>query len=80
MQSADRILDAPDIIDDYYLNVVDWSASNQLAVALASTAFIWNADNGAITPLLEAAGISICIYINFGLCTNREGGIMKNGD
>jgi len=60
-QSADRILDAPDIIDDYYLNLVDWSQSNQLAVALGSTAFIWNADNGAITPLLEAAdGEYIC--------------------
>eukprot|EP00088_Acartia_fossae_P001071 TRINITY_DN10405_c0_g1_i10.p1 TRINITY_DN10405_c0_g1~~TRINITY_DN10405_c0_g1_i10.p1 ORF type:complete len:515 (-),score=107.39 TRINITY_DN10405_c0_g1_i10:534-2021(-) len=55
-QSAERILDAPDFIDDYYLNVVDWSANNHLAVALDSTVYIWNANNGAITPLFECTG------------------------
>eukprot|EP00961_Rhodomonas_salina_P222304 3006407-Rhodomonas_salina.1 len=31
-KSPDKILDAPDIVDDYYLNLLDWSPSNILAV------------------------------------------------
>ena len=32
----ERILDAPDLVDDYYLNLLDWSKScNKLAVSLA---------------------------------------------
>ena len=37
----ERILDAPDIVNDYYLNPIDWSATNLLAVALANTVYIW---------------------------------------
>jgi hypothetical protein len=29
-----KILDAPNLCDDFYLNLVDWSAANTLAVAL----------------------------------------------
>ena len=32
---AERILDAPKLLDDFYLNLLDWSESNVLAVALA---------------------------------------------
>jgi len=45
-QTAERILDAPEILDDFYLNLVDWSENNQVAVALASSVWIWNADTG----------------------------------
>jgi len=34
-QYPEKILDAPDIVDDYYLNLLDWSADNILAVCLA---------------------------------------------
>ncbi|XP_059057333.1 cell division cycle protein 20 homolog [Achroia grisella] len=51
-QAPDRILDAPDILDDYYLNLVDWSASNILAVALNNTVYLWNAMTGQIEQLL----------------------------
>ena len=33
-QAADRILDAPDLRSDFYLNTLDWSASNVVAIAL----------------------------------------------
>lgn len=42
-QAPDRILDAPDIVDDYYLNLIDWSPNNILAAALGSTVYLWNA-------------------------------------
>lgn len=46
-----RILDAPDLLDDYYLNLVDWSDTNWLAVALGQTVFLWNAGSGDIQEL-----------------------------
>ncbi len=33
--SAEKILDAPDIKDDYYLNLLDWSSKGVLAIGLA---------------------------------------------
>lgn len=55
-QAPDRILDAPDIIDDYYLNLMDWSANNLLAVALGSNVYLWNASTGNIEQLPELEG------------------------
>ena len=46
-----KILDAPDLLDDYYLNLVDWGANGRLAVALASTVYAWNAGDGSIAEL-----------------------------
>ena len=31
-QSPERILDAPDLLDDYYLNLLDWNSENILGV------------------------------------------------
>ena len=30
-QQPDRILDAPDLVDDYYLNLLDWSSTNAVS-------------------------------------------------
>ncbi|XP_077981663.1 cell division cycle protein 20 homolog [Glandiceps talaboti] len=49
----ERILDAPDIIDDYYLNLIDWSCNNHLAVALHGNVYLWNAGNGEIQRLMQ---------------------------
>lgn len=48
----ERILDAPDIINDYYLQLIDWSFSNILAVALKNEVYLWNAATGNIDNLL----------------------------
>uniref|UniRef100_A0A8C4NCX2 Cell division cycle 20 homolog n=1 Tax=Eptatretus burgeri TaxID=7764 RepID=A0A8C4NCX2_EPTBU len=37
----ERVLDAPGLIDDFYLNLVDWGDNNRLAVALAQTVYVW---------------------------------------
>ncbi|KAJ1484004.1 WD40-repeat-containing domain protein [Baffinella frigidus] len=55
-KSPDKILDAPDIVDDYYLNLLDWSPSNILAVALGQSVFLWNATTGATHKLVETTG------------------------
>jgi cell division cycle 20, cofactor of APC complex len=46
-----RILDAPDLMDDYYLNLVSWSDTNVVAVALGQTVYLWNAGTGDIQEL-----------------------------
>jgi len=46
-----RVLDAPDLLDDYYLNLLSWSDTNILAVALANTVYLWNAGTGDIQEL-----------------------------
>ena len=38
-----KVLDAPELQDDYYLNLLDWSSTNILAVGLGSAVYLWNA-------------------------------------
>ena len=51
-----RILDAPDLMDDYYLNLLSWSDTNVLAVALSNTVYLWNATSGDIQELCTFDG------------------------
>lgn len=51
-----RILDAPDLVDDYYLNLISWSDDNILAVALAHCVYLWNAATGEIQHLATVTG------------------------
>jgi cell division cycle protein 20 (cofactor of APC complex) len=51
-----RILDAPDLVDDYYLNLISWSQDNILAVALAHCVYLWNAGTGDIQHLTTIEG------------------------
>lgn len=46
-----RILDAPDLMDDYYLNLLDWGSNNTIAVALQQSVYLWNASSGSIEQL-----------------------------
>jgi len=47
-----RVLDCPELMDDYYLNLLDWGHNNIIAVALRKTVYLWNASNGSITNLV----------------------------
>ncbi|CAB9513400.1 cycle protein 20 homolog [Seminavis robusta] len=51
-----RILDAPGMMDDYYLNLLSWSDTNVLAVALTDTVYLWNASSGDIQELCTIEG------------------------
>ena len=46
-----KVLDAPALQDDFYLNLVDWSASNVLAVGLGSCVYLWSACTSKVTKL-----------------------------
>ena len=38
-----KVLDAPQLQDDFYLNLVDWNSKNVLAVGLNRAVYIWSA-------------------------------------
>ena len=66
-----RILDAPDLVDDYYLNLLSWSQNNVLAVALGQAVYLWNAETGAIDELMQCSDpddyvTSLSWSVNFG--------------
>lgn len=39
--------------DDFYLNLVDWSAQNILAVSLESSVYVWNATTSTVQELCD---------------------------
>ncbi|KAL6541440.1 hypothetical protein OROGR_010926 [Orobanche gracilis] len=51
-QTSERTLDAPDLMDDYYLNLLDWGSSNVLSIALGSTVYLWDASDGNTSELV----------------------------
>jgi hypothetical protein len=51
-KAPSRILDAPELVDDYYLNLVSWGSNNVLAVALGQCVYLWEAETGNIKHLL----------------------------
>lgn len=52
--APERVLDAPGLIDDYYLNLLDWSSGNQVAIGLERSVYVWSADEGSVSCLLES--------------------------
>lgn len=40
-----KVLDAPSLADDFYLNLVDWSAQGVVAVGLGASVYLWSATN-----------------------------------
>ena len=81
------MLDAPDLRDDFYLHLLDWSKNNHMAVALHDTLFVWNAADGSIDELyckeseeeyISCVSWVVSIYHNHKyfinqLCENNSG-------
>ncbi|CAI5496412.1 unnamed protein product [Closterium sp. Naga37s-1] len=44
-QVAEKTLDAPGVVNNFYLQLIDWSISNLVAVAIGTSVFIWNGKN-----------------------------------
>ena len=40
-QKPFKILPAPNLLDDFYLNLLDWSSNNDIAVALGNSVHLW---------------------------------------
>jgi cell division cycle 20-like protein 1 (cofactor of APC complex) len=50
-----KVLDAPNLQDDFYLNLVDWSSQNVLSVALGSCVYLWDANNNKVSKFCDLA-------------------------
>ncbi|KAL2888169.1 Fizzy-related protein -like protein [Ceratocystis lukuohia] len=46
-----KVLDAPELADDFYLNLVDWGSANVLGVGLGSSVYLWNAQTSRVNKL-----------------------------
>ncbi|KAK1270575.1 Protein FIZZY-RELATED 3 [Acorus gramineus] len=56
-----KVLDAPSLQDDFYLNLVDWSSQNVLAVGLGTCVYLWTASTSKVTKLCDLGpSDSIC--------------------
>uniref|UniRef100_A0AC35TQB8 WD_REPEATS_REGION domain-containing protein n=1 Tax=Rhabditophanes sp. KR3021 TaxID=114890 RepID=A0AC35TQB8_9BILA len=53
-----KVLDAPELQDDFYLNLVDWSAENMLSVGLNTCVYLWSASNSQVVKLCDLASES----------------------
>ena len=48
-----RVLDAPDLADDFYLNLLDWSQTDTLAVGLSQNTYLWTAPTATVHKLCD---------------------------
>ena len=48
-----KVLDAPQLTDDFYLNLLDWSPSNVLSVGLGNCVYLWNASTSKVVKLCD---------------------------
>ena len=70
-QNPERILDAPNLEDDYYLNLLDWGSMNILSVALGNEVYLWNGDTTETSLLMtsqEENPITSVSWMNSGNC------------
>ncbi|KAH8826824.1 WD40 repeat-like protein [Flagelloscypha sp. PMI_526] len=51
-----RVLDAPELAEDFYLNLVDWSSTNILGVGLGSCVYLWSAQDANVNKLCDVSG------------------------
>lgn len=61
----ERVLDAPGMADDFYLNLLSWSALNIVAVALTENTYVWKADSGDVVHVGEAPEGSYVSSVDF---------------
>ncbi|KAJ3146359.1 ubiquitin-protein transferase activating protein [Irineochytrium annulatum] len=55
----EKVLDAPGLADDYYLNLLDWSCGNVMGVGLDKSVFVWNGTSGAVGELARPEGVRL---------------------
>jgi len=54
-----KVLDAPNLQDDFYLNLLEWSSQNVLSVALDTALYFWNANNNKVVRFMDLSPHSI---------------------
>jgi cell division cycle 20-like protein 1 (cofactor of APC complex) len=62
-----KVLDAPALQDDYYLNLVDWSHNNVLSVALSSSVYLWSACTSKVSKLCDFGTSDVVTSVSWAL-------------
>lgn len=71
----ERVLDAPGMVDDFYLNLISWSSLNVVAVALDESTYTWRADTGAVTHLTDVTDGTYVSSVDF----SKDGAFLAIG-
>ena len=50
-----KVLEVQNLEDDFYLNPIDWSKKNILAIALRDTIYLWSGIDGTVKKLCKAS-------------------------
>ncbi|KAK3826137.1 MAG: putative subunit of the anaphase promoting complex [Benniella sp.] len=66
-----KVLDAPELRDDFYLNLVDWSSKNVLGVGLGSCVYLWSALTSKVTQLCDLGAQDSGSYLAVGTDTGK---------
>jgi cell division cycle 20-like protein 1 (cofactor of APC complex) len=67
-----KILDAPSLLDDFYFNLVDWSAQNYVTIGLANHVYTLNSSTGKSFKLASFYGDNLISSVK----SNENGGMM----
>ena len=80
----ERILDAPNLNDNFFYNPLDWSVKNILSVCLGNYTYLWNYNNLETTLLTKNDEIEYCTssFMNNGniLAIGLNNGIIELWD
>ncbi|KAI3654619.1 hypothetical protein MP228_000673 [Amoeboaphelidium protococcarum] len=60
-----KVLDAPDLADDFYLNLLDWGSQNILAVGLGTCVYLWNAESCNVAKLCDLSAYDNVTSVNW---------------
>ncbi|XWS48457.1 hypothetical protein CRYUN_Cryun13aG0079000 [Craigia yunnanensis] len=80
-QSFERTLDALDLVDDFYLNLLDWGSTNVLAIALGNTMYLWDASDSSTSELVtvdDENGLVTSLRTLRGCHSSRVGSMAWN--
>lgn len=75
-----KVLDAPALKDDFYLNLIDWSTQNILAVGLGSCIYLWNASSSKVTKLYDLGASDTVTSVSWSEKGNLLGVGTNSGD
>ncbi|MCI25087.1 cell division cycle 20.5 cofactor of APC complex-like, partial [Trifolium medium] len=56
-KNESKVLDAPNIRDDYYTSTLDWGKNNILAVGLGTEIYLWNSVTADVSRLFKGQRI-----------------------
>lgn len=75
-----KVLDAPALQDDFYLNLVDWSSQNILGVGLSSCVYLWSAHTSKVSKLCDLGASDTVTSIGWATKGTQLGVGTNSGD